>query len=168
LIPVLIRDSDDVLYFVFAGKTSEWRDMMDVNVIAYCVCTREAVSQMRQNEVDDGQIIMINSICGYKVINAKQHHFYTATKHAVTALIEGVKNELQEMKSKIRISSISPEIVKTNFLYTMHKPHGTTHIADAIYKNVDYMEPKDVADACIFILSTPRHVQVHDILMKPV
>ncbi|XP_041346968.1 dehydrogenase/reductase SDR family member 11-like [Gigantopelta aegis] len=43
-------------------------------------------------------------------------HFYTAAKHAVTAIVEGIRQELREMKSKCRVTSISPGLVRTEFI----------------------------------------------------
>ncbi len=144
---------------LLSGKTSGWMTMMDVcnsnkqfslsnmqneswpnvhilqvNVIALSVCTREAYQSMKERKVDDGHIININryrcillhlcsvysfsclcsdkiirclkihvfSICGHRVINNADAHFYAASKYAVTALTEGLRQELREAKTHIR------------------------------------------------------------------
>ena len=46
----------------------------------------------------------IYSMSGHRVISSRGGHFYSATKYAVTALTEGVRNELREVKSHIRVS----------------------------------------------------------------
>lgn len=45
--------------FIEATATG-WRNMLDVNVVALCLCTKEAVASMRERGVDDGQIIHIS------------------------------------------------------------------------------------------------------------
>jgi short-subunit dehydrogenase len=52
---------------------------------------------------------------GHRVINSKATSFYSATKHAVTALTEGLRQELREIKSGIRVTGISPGLVRTEF-----------------------------------------------------
>ena len=88
--------------------------MLDVNVLALSIVTREAVSLMRNSGVDDGHIININSLSGHRLSSV---HMYSATKFAVTALTEGLRRELREAKSHIRSTSISPGLVETEFAY---------------------------------------------------
>ncbi|GFY52573.1 hypothetical protein TNIN_268421, partial [Trichonephila inaurata madagascariensis] len=45
---------------LLTGTTSDWRNMLDVNVMALCICTQEAVKLMREKEINDGQIIHIS------------------------------------------------------------------------------------------------------------
>ena len=52
---------------ILSGETWQWRDMLDVNVLAYAIVSREAVKQMRMRGVDDGHVILINSNCGHEV-----------------------------------------------------------------------------------------------------
>ncbi len=47
-----------------------------------------------QNDIDDGQLLFINSMSGHRVVWSKTGHFYTATKFAVTGLLEGFRQEV--------------------------------------------------------------------------
>lgn len=76
---------------------------MDLNVIALCVATREAVRNMRENNVA-GHIIHINSIAGHKVPNIPTFNIYPASKFAVTALTESLRLELNTFCSPIKIT----------------------------------------------------------------
>ena len=50
---------------VTEGTPDQWRKMLDLNVVALCLCTREALASMKERGVDDGHIIHINrSVCG--------------------------------------------------------------------------------------------------------
>uniref|UniRef100_A0A3B4F9W9 Dehydrogenase/reductase SDR family member 11-like n=2 Tax=Pundamilia nyererei TaxID=303518 RepID=A0A3B4F9W9_9CICH len=100
---------------LLSGKTSGWKNMMDVNVFGLSICAREAYQSMKERHVDDGHIININSVCGHHVIPHADVHFYTATKFAVTALTEGLRQELRAENTHIRATSISPSLVKTEF-----------------------------------------------------
>nr|XP_022313170.1 dehydrogenase/reductase SDR family member 11-like [Crassostrea virginica] len=149
---------------LLSGSTADWKNMLDVNVLGLCICTREAFQQMRKNKVDDGHIFLINSMSGHRVVRNANGHFYSATKYAVTALLEGIRNELLELKSHIRVTSISPGIVATEFHQRMH---NSKEKGKAICSHLKCLEGTDLADAVIYALSAPPHVQIHDILLRP-
>ncbi|XP_069166574.1 dehydrogenase/reductase SDR family member 11 [Procambarus clarkii] len=146
------------------GTTEEWREMLDINVVGLCLCTRESVASMRARQVDDGQIIHISSILGHRVSSNPGNHFYTATKFAVTALLEGMRQELRDAKSHIRIAAISPGIVETEFAPRMLK---SEEAGKKIYMNRMCLKADDIASSVIHVLSAPPHVQIHDILIQP-
>ncbi|KAJ8306133.1 hypothetical protein KUTeg_016678 [Tegillarca granosa] len=124
---------------IIDGDTDQWENMWEVcdieqlesmwevhnvfqvNVMALCLCTRESVKSMRERNVDDGHVININSLSGHRV---GKMHFYSATKYAVTSLTEGIRWELRGINSHIRVTSISPGLVKTNFAYTLLGKEG--------------------------------------------
>ncbi|KAL1404807.1 hypothetical protein pipiens_001027 [Culex pipiens pipiens] len=117
---------------------------------------RKACNSMRDRSVD-GHIIHINSIAGHRVLNFPHMNMYSASKFAVTALTETMRNELREMKSKVKVTSISPGVVKTEIIDAMDN-----------HKDFPMLEPKDIADAVLYVLGTPAHVQVHELTIKPV
>ncbi|KAF5288877.1 hypothetical protein FQA39_LY03756 [Lamprigera yunnana] len=97
------------------GETKFWREMMETNYLGLCTATREAVKDMRTNNVD-GHIIHINDIGEYKLLGIENMNTYCATKYSVTAALEGLRVELCGIKSKIKVSSINPGYVKTEIL----------------------------------------------------
>nr|CAD7453794.1 unnamed protein product [Timema tahoe] len=90
---------------------------MDVNVIGLSICTREAVKSMRERGVDDGHIININSVAGHYIPNVLNIHLYSASKHAVTVLTEGLRRELVALNSHIRVTRTGPTQLS-------HQSHG--------------------------------------------
>uniref|UniRef100_A0A669EEX0 Dehydrogenase/reductase SDR family member 11 n=1 Tax=Oreochromis niloticus TaxID=8128 RepID=A0A669EEX0_ORENI len=140
------------------GKTGSWKNIIDVNVLALSICTREAYQSMKERNVDDGHIININSISGHQVIPAAEIHFYTASKYAVTALTEGLRQELRAENTHIRATSISPGLVVTEFVSRANNPDQVAGIY-AAYKS---LQAKDLASAVTYVLSAPPHVQVCD------
>ncbi|MCL4147326.1 UNVERIFIED_CONTAM: hypothetical protein GTU68_034471 [Idotea baltica] len=86
------------------GNPEEWRYMMSLNVVAICLCTKLAVASMRERKVDDGHIINISSYAGHRVGDDSKLHFYASTKFALRAISEGLRQELRELKSHIRVS----------------------------------------------------------------
>uniref|UniRef100_A0A672KHU5 Dehydrogenase/reductase SDR family member 11 n=1 Tax=Sinocyclocheilus grahami TaxID=75366 RepID=A0A672KHU5_SINGR len=151
---------------LLSGKTSGWKTIMDVNVIALSVCAREAYQSMKERKVDDGHIININNICGHRVVNNADAHFYTASKYAVTALTDGLRQELREAKTHIHATCISPGLVETEF--ASRRFSENPEIAVATYKSVKCLQVADIANAVVYVLSAPPHVQIGDIEITPV
>nr|BBD75697.1 dehydrogenase/reductase SDR family member 11 [Oryctolagus cuniculus] len=147
------------------GSTSGWKDMFNVNVLALSICTREAYQSMKERGVDDGHIININSMSGHRVVPQSTGHFYSATKYAVTALTEGLRQELREAQTHIRATCISPGLVETQFAFRLYDKDPEK--AAATYEQIKCLKAEDVAEAVIYVLSTPPHVQIGDIQMRP-
>ncbi len=143
------------------GDTEAWREMLDVNVLALAICTREAVKDMRQRG-DDGHIVHISSMAGHRVPPGSG--VYSATKFAVRALTEGLRQELRAAGSGIRVSAISPGFVETEFAALYHRSED---VARETYGRFPVLQPEDVANSVWHVLSAPPHVQIHDILMRP-
>ncbi|RZC36476.1 adh short, KR, and/or NAD binding 10 domain containing protein, partial [Asbolus verrucosus] len=87
------------------GSTEEWRWTFDLNVLAICICTREAVKVMRENEIA-GHIINLGSITGkYPIcLPTPNLNVYPASKYAVTALTENLRQELRYHKTNIKVT----------------------------------------------------------------
>ncbi|XP_063349840.1 dehydrogenase/reductase SDR family member 11-like [Pelmatolapia mariae] len=146
------------------GKTSAWKNMLDVNILALSICAREAYQSMKERNVDDGHIININSQCGHQVFPNADVHFYTCTKYAVTALTEGLRQELRAENTHIRATSISPGVVETEFASRLYRDNSDK--AAAVYTKYRSLEAKDLVSAVTYVLSAPPHVQIGEILLE--
>ncbi|XP_018565970.1 farnesol dehydrogenase-like [Anoplophora glabripennis] len=146
------------------GDTESWKQMLDVNVLGLCIATREAIKSMKENSVD-GHIIHINSIAGHKVYNVPCLNIYPATKFAVTALTESLRLELNSVESKIKITSVSPGATETEILEPSNEHRNDPQLLKA-FKTL--LQAEDVADAVTYVLSTPPHVQIHELTIKPI
>jgi NADP-dependent 3-hydroxy acid dehydrogenase YdfG len=89
---------------------------------------------------------------------------YSATKFAVRSLTEGLRQELRQAGLDIRVSSISPGFVETEFAARYHQSEEK---ADALYSQFPVLQPDDIANAVIYMLNQPEHVQIHDMLVRP-
>ncbi|XP_046431814.1 farnesol dehydrogenase-like [Neodiprion fabricii] len=146
------------------GDTEGFRRLLDVNVLAVAVCTREAVKSMKARHVD-GHIFNINSVLGHYVFTASDRwSLYPSTKFAVTAMTEVTRKELIMANTKIKITSISPGFVKTELV--------TVASSESCYKEMlsinPSLNPEDVTSAIIYALGTPAHVQVCELILRPV
>lgn len=145
------------------GETAHWREMLDLNVLALCVCTREAVKDMRARGAA-GHVFHISSMSAHRVTGPGSG-VYSASKHAVRALTEALRQELRALSSPIRVTAISPGFVETEFAEVYN--HGDGEAARKTYAQFEVLRAEDVAQALAYALCTPAHVQVHDILMRP-
>ncbi len=141
------------------GATEAWREMLDVNVLALCICTREALADMEGRGT--GHVVHISSMAGHRV--PPSGGVYSATKYAVRSLTEGLRKELRAVGSPIRVTSISPGVVETQFraVYGQLDPE-TPGLYDAVA-----MTSEDVAASVVHAVRAPPGVEIHDILMRP-
>jgi len=150
------------------GESDKWRAMLDVNVIGLSNCTREAIASMKERNVDDGHIVHISSIAGHSVFNPSMiSAMYTASKYAVNALTEGLRQELRNAKSNIRVSSVSPGLVETGFLGVQQ------NISEDKSKEIvgsfgwTPLQASDIADAVLYMLAAPPRVEINNIIIRP-
>ncbi|PSN53580.1 hypothetical protein C0J52_00908 [Blattella germanica] len=147
------------------GPVESWKLILDLNVLALSICTKEAIQSMKDSGVD-GHIIHINSTLGHVIPPGDLGlSMYSASKHAVTALTEGLRKELVKNNSKIRITSVSPGLVKTDFFTSSGTTPGTPEM---MYSTNPHLHPKDVADCVVFALSLSPHAQVSELTLQAV
>nr|XP_022902752.1 farnesol dehydrogenase-like [Onthophagus taurus]XP_022902753.1 farnesol dehydrogenase-like [Onthophagus taurus]XP_022902754.1 farnesol dehydrogenase-like [Onthophagus taurus]XP_022902755.1 farnesol dehydrogenase-like [Onthophagus taurus]XP_022902756.1 farnesol dehydrogenase-like [Onthophagus taurus]XP_022902757.1 farnesol dehydrogenase-like [Onthophagus taurus]XP_022902758.1 farnesol dehydrogenase-like [Onthophagus taurus] len=144
------------------GDTSKWREILETNVLAPCVTTREAIRVMKKHAIE-GQIIHISSVLGHYVAHIPNLNMYPASKFAIRALTETLRQEFLAENVPIRVCTISPGPTDTE-INKLHSNNGSfANIIDAMPK----LKAEDVADAIVYVLSTPHHVQVQDIMIRP-
>jgi NADP-dependent 3-hydroxy acid dehydrogenase YdfG len=144
-----------------SGATEVWREMLEVNVLGLAIATREAIRDMDRRGVA-GHVVHVSSMAGHRV-PGPDSGMYAATKFAVRALTEALRQELRTRKSAIRVSAISPGHVFTEFADVFSGRAGAQAEIDARGK---ILEPRDVAEAILWIVTRPPHVQVHDLLVR--
>ncbi|KAJ3660792.1 hypothetical protein Zmor_005223 [Zophobas morio] len=146
------------------GETEKWKKVLDVNVLGLCISTREAVKVMKANNID-GHIIHINSTAGHSVLNIPGLNLYPASKHAVTALTETLRQEFNHLGLKIKITSVSPGAVSTSMAENNDLVMSKELME--IVNKIPKLTSEDVADSVLYALSTPPHVQVHELIINP-
>ncbi|XP_065892556.1 dehydrogenase/reductase SDR family member 11-like [Dysidea avara] len=154
---------------LLSGTTEQWKEMMEVNVLGLCMMTREFIKQLRERNVDDGHVIFMNSMSGHRVDTDPSISFYSATKFAVTALSEGLRKELRDIKSNIKITAVSPALVATEFYPRLLRKDDPKEAIKSVFSSYDFpvLLPEDIANTIIYALSTPPRMQIHDILVRP-
>lgn len=141
--------------------SEEWAQMIDVNVVGLLRMTQAALQRM-EDSGNEGHIFHVSSMSGHRL--APRTSVYSATKHAVKALTEGLRLDLREAGRPVRVTSVSPGFVETDFLDAYTKSAAE---AQRIKDAYPLLKPEDVASAVVYALSAPPHMQVHDVLMRP-
>lgn len=132
------------------GDVEAWENMIDVNVkgTLYGI---NAVLPMFLNQ-STGHIINIASISGFEV--TKQSTLYSASKAAVHTITQGLEKELA--KTGVRVTSISPGMVDTPL-------SGNTD-----WGSRKKLDPQDIAEAVVYALQQPSHVNINEVTVRPV
>ncbi|HDA7145008.1 TPA: SDR family oxidoreductase [Staphylococcus aureus] len=131
-------------------QVDEWDSMIDVNIKGTLYTAQAALPTML--EQSSGHPINIASISGFEV--TKSSTIYSATKAAVHTITQGLEKELA--KTGVKVTSISPGMVDTAIT--------------AAYNPSDRkkLDPQDIAEAVLYALTQPSHVNVNEITVRPV
>ncbi|XP_004523201.1 farnesol dehydrogenase [Ceratitis capitata] len=143
--------------FISESTGKDIKDLFDLNVVATSICLREGLKLMRTNK-SQGHIIVMNSILGHRIPEVPVPLFsvYPATKHALTALCQTVRQEIHFLKLNIKLTSISPGMVDTDFL----------SVYSRAVAELPKLQASDVAKAVMYALETPDYVQVEEIILQ--
>lgn len=138
------------------GSIEDWDAMMDINVKGLLYISKAVIPQMTERK--SGHIINIGSSAGKEVY--PKGNVYCASKHAVLAITEGMRIDLNPFG--IKVGAINPGLVETEFSKVRFK-NGKE--ADSVYKGFKALQAKDVAEVIYFAVSRPPHVNIADVLM---
>jgi NADP-dependent 3-hydroxy acid dehydrogenase YdfG len=122
-----------------------WRAMVLTNVYGVALTIRAAMSAVREAR---GHFVLTGSVAGRRALRGS---LYSATKWAVTAMGESLRQELND--SGARVTVIEPGMVDTPFF--SNRPESGA------------LQAEDVARAVMFAVSQPPHVDVNEILVRP-
>jgi 3-hydroxy acid dehydrogenase/malonic semialdehyde reductase len=140
------------------GQIDDWETMIDTNIKGVLYATRLILPSMVKK--NSGHIFNLSSTAAHQVYPGGA--VYCGTKHFVDCLTRGLKQELHG--TNIRVTSISPGAVKTNFSNIRFK--GDTKRADAVYDKMRHLTADDIAEIVIFCASRPSHVNINDIIIS--
>ena len=127
-------------------SVEHWKSMIDTNVLGAALSIRASLGHFRRH--NRGHLLLTSSIAGRRALPGS---LYSATKHAVTAMGEALRAEVTE--TDIKVTLIEPGMVDTPFF--------DNPVSNAL-------EPDDIARAVMFALTQPPHVDVNEILVRPI
>ena len=140
-------------------STDEAHREMDTNFYGTFHTIQTVLPAMRKQ--GSGMIINISSIAGKEVY--ENGNVYCATKYAVDALTKGMRMDLVDYN--IKVTSIAPGAVETEFSLVRFK--GDENRAAKVYEGFTPLSAEDIAEAILFAVTRPPHVNVNDMLIMP-
>ena len=142
------------------GSFQDWEDMIDTNVKGLLYVSRYVVPGMVSR--DRGHVVNLGSIAGHQTYPGG--NVYCATKAAVRAISEGLKQDL--LGTRVRVTSVDPGMVETEFSEVRF--HGNTERANKVYQGVTPLTADDVADVIFFCVTRSPHVNINEVVLMPV
>jgi NADP-dependent 3-hydroxy acid dehydrogenase YdfG len=127
-------------------SVEHWKSMIDTNVLGCALSIRASLGHFKK--LGRGHLILTSSLAGRRALPGS---LYSATKHAVTAMGEALRQEIAD--TEIKMTLIEPGMVDTAFFD--NRPSGA-------------LEADDIARAVLFALTQPPHVDVNEILVRPI
>ncbi|MCM1982778.1 SDR family oxidoreductase [Lyngbya confervoides] len=141
------------------GNLQDWEEMIDTNIKGLLYLTRALVPGMVERQ--RGHVINIGSIAGHQTY--PRGNVYCATKAAVRAISEGLKQDL--LGTPIRVSTVDPGLVETEFSEVRF--HGDRDRAQRVYSDTVPLQGRDVAEVVLFCATRPAHVNLSEMLVLP-
>jgi NADP-dependent 3-hydroxy acid dehydrogenase YdfG len=123
-----------------------WKSMIDTNVYGAALSIRASLGHFKRH--GRGHLVLTSSLAGRRVLPGS---LYSATKFAVTAMGEALRQEVAD--TDIKVTLIEPGMVDTPFFE--NRPSGA-------------LEADDIARAVMFALTQPPHVDVNEVLIRPI
>lgn len=143
-------------------KTDEWDNMVDVNLKGVLHVTAAVLPSMIAQH--SGHIVNTSSIAGRKVFG-QGFSVYSATKFAVSAFTEGLRMEVGQTHN-IRVTSIQPGATQSE-LQNSTTSESYKEMMASFAGQMKMLSATDIADAVVFAVSAPEHVNVAEMFVLP-
>jgi len=142
------------------ARDEDWIGMWEVNVLGLMRVTRACMPLLRKAK--HAHIVNLGSIAGFETYVGGAG--YTATKHAVRAISRTLRLELNG--EPIRVTEVAPGMVETEF--STVRFGGDRKAAKAVYQGVKPLVAEDIADAIVYAVTRPPHVDIDEIVVRPI
>ncbi len=152
---VLVHSAGAVAYGpLIDSTTAEWRELMELNVIAPATLTRLLLPALRAAH---GLVIFLNSGAGLTA--NRGFAVYAASKFALTALADALR---ADERGRVRVTSIHPGRVATDMQARLTSLEGMPYIPDA------HLDPDDVARGVRLAVDLPSDASLDTLRINPV
>lgn len=138
------------------GDPDAWDRMLNLNINAAFRSVHAVIGHMVERKT--GDVILTSSIAG--IVPVVWEPIYTASKHAVQAFVHTVRRQVAQ--HGVRVGAVCPGPVVTALLSDWPKAKMEEALASG-----SLMEPVEVADAVLFMLTRPRNVTIRDLVILP-
>jgi 3-hydroxy acid dehydrogenase/malonic semialdehyde reductase len=145
---------------LYEGKREDWEEMIDTNVKGLLYVTRAVVPGMVERR--KGHVVNLGSTAGEMTYPGGA--VYCATKAAERAINDGLRQDV--LGTPVRVTSVDPGMVETEFSEVRFR--GDTSRAAKVYQGLTPLKADDVADAIMWAVTRPTHVNIARISLTPV
>ena len=145
---------------VATGRDEDWEVMLQTNVLGLLRVTRAVLPLMPHNS--GSSILNIGSVAGRFAYEGGA--VYCAAKAGELKITQALRLELNG--TGIRIATIDPGLARTEFASVRFK--GDHDRADKVYEGMNPLLAEDVAGALVWVATRPPHVNIDEMVMKPV
>ena len=142
------------------GKDADWEAMIQSNVLGVLRVTRAALPLISRDA--GASIVNIGSVAGHAVYEGGA--VYCATKGAELQITRALRLEL--LGTGIRVGTVDPGLAETEFSLVRFK--GDAVNARKVYEGMNPLTAADIAEILVWIASRPSHVNVDELIVKPV
>ena len=141
------------------GDPEDWSVVIDTNVKGLLHTVRAVLPGMIER--GRGDVVLLGSVAGRQAYPGG--NVYNASKFAVRGLYEALRLDLKG--TGIRVTTVDPGMVSTEFSGV--RLRGDQQRAEAVYEGMRPLTPMDVADAILFALTRPSHVNIGELVLWP-
>ena len=145
---------------VAEGKDADWETMLQTNVFGILRVTRAALPLMPHDA--GASIINIGSVAGHTAYEGGA--VYCAAKAGELQITRALRMELNG--TGIRVGTVDPGLAETDFSLVRFK--GNAKRAENVYEGMNPLTAKDIAEILVWVASRPPHVNIDELLVKPV
>ena len=137
---------------LYTGKLDDWEEMIDTNIKGLLYVVRAVVPGMVVRR--RGHVVNLGSLASEIV--RPNDVVYCSTKAAARAINDGLRDDM--LGTSVRVTSIDPGLVETDF--SLVRFHGDAGRAAKVYKGIMPLAAEDVADAIVWAVTRPAHVNI--------
>jgi serine 3-dehydrogenase len=147
---------------VAGGQDADWEAMIQSNVLGVLRMTRAALPLMPRHECRGASIINIGSVAGHTAYEGGA--VYCAAKAGELQITRALRLEL--LGTGIRVGTVDPGLAETEFSLVRFK--GDAVGAKKVYEGINPLTAEDIAEILVWIASRPAHVNIDELIVKPV
>lgn len=144
---------------VQSADPEDWERMIDTNVKGLLWVTRAVLPALIAK--GRGDVVNIGSVAGHQPYGGGS--VYAATKFAVRAITDALRYDV--LGTGVRVMNVEPGLAETEF--SLVRFHGDAARAKSVYRGTRPLTAEDVADAVVWAVTRPAHVNVQEILLMP-
>ena len=140
---------------VGAAPLAQWREQLDVNLVAPALLTRACLPAVRRTR---GTVVFVNSSAGLTA--SASWAAYAASKFGLRALADSLRAE--EVEHGVRVTTVFPSRTATPMQEKVHEQEGGT------YDSSRWIRPETVAQTILHVLDLPPDATIPEVTVRPV